>query len=108
MILRNCQSASQVSYAIVNQIIFHHLLLNKKSQYFSDKTPFYFDIFCVAVCGGGYILAVGGWWWIEADIFWLSVGGGGWWWIYFDLWWVVVGVSGYILASGGEWWHILV
>ena len=59
------------------------------------------------MCGGGYILAVGGWW-IEADIFWLSVGGGGWWWIYFVWWWVVVGVSGYILASGGEWWHILV
>ena len=38
------------------------------------------------VGGGEYILAVGGWWSMLVDIFWLVVGGGG-----------------YILAGGG-WW----
>ena len=27
--------------------------------------------------GGGYILAIGGWSWMVADIFWQVVGGGG-------------------------------
>ena len=59
----------------VNQIIFHHLLLNKKSQPFPNKTSSYLDIFCIlflmavdicwlSVGGGGYILAGGGWWWV--------------------------------------------
>ena len=35
---------------------------------------------------GGYILAVGGLWWLLVDIFWLVVGDGEWWWIYFGWW----------------------
>ena len=31
------------------------------------------------VCGGGYILAGGGWLWMLVDIFWLVVGGFGSW-----------------------------
>ena len=53
----------------VNQNVFHHLLLNKKSWYFSYKTASYLDIFWIAVGGGGFILAVSGWWW-------MVVGGG--------------------------------
>ena len=51
-------------------------------------------------------MAVGGWCWMVADIFWLLVGGVGWWWIYFGIlavdgwWWIVVGGCG--------WWHSLV
>ena len=59
----------------VNQIIFHHLLLNKKSQPFPNKTSSYLDIFCIVFDGGGYMLAVGGWWWIYFGWWWLVVGG---------------------------------
>ena len=50
--------------------------------------------------GGGYILAIGGWSWMVADIFWQVVGGGGWWWVVVETFWLVVG--------GGGWWHSLV
>ena len=77
-------------YQIVNQNVFHHLLLNKKSlKNFSYKAP-YLDIFWIVVGGGGHILAVGGWCWMVEDIFWLVVDGGG-----------------YILAGGG-WWCMVV
>ena len=33
--------------------------------------------FWLVVGDGGYILAVGGRWWVLVDIFWLVVGGGG-------------------------------
>ena len=39
--------------------------------------------------GGGYILAVDGWWWVLVDLFWLG--------------WIAVGGGRYILAGGG-WW----
>ena len=42
------------------------------------------------VGGGRYIMAVGEWWWIAMDIFWLVVGGGG-----------------YILAGDGWWWMLM-
>ena len=47
------------------------------------------DIYWLAVGGGRYILAGGGWCWVVVDIFWLVVGGGGWWWM---------------VVNGGGWW----
>ena len=63
---------------------------------------------------GGCILAVGVWWYMIVDIFWLEVdgsilfwvlvggggcmGGGGWWWVVEDgcgEWWMVVGGVGW-------------
>ena len=43
------------------------------------------DIFWIVVNGGGYILAVGGRWWMVVDIFWLVVGGG--WWVFGGMLW---------------------
>ena len=39
------------------------------------------DIFWLVVGGDGYILAGGGWWFVVVDIFWLVVDGGGWCWV---------------------------
>ena len=79
---------------LVNQNVFHHLLLNK---YLNIFTWIYFRL-----------------WLVVLDISWLSVGGGGWWWIYCGWWWVVVdifwlvvGGGGYILAGGGWWWVVV-
>ena len=58
------------------------------------------------VGNGGYILAVGRWWWMEVDIFCLMVGGCGWWRVVVDIFSLVVGGGGYILADGGWWWVV--
>ena len=79
-------------HQLVNQKVFHHLLLNKYLNIFLIKhllTWIYFGLWLVVV-----------------DIFWLLVGGG-WWWIYFGWWWVMMRGGGNVLAGGGWWWMVV-
>ena len=71
---------------LVNQNVFHHLLLNKYLNIFLIKhllTWIYFRLWLVVV-----------------DISWLSVGGGGWWWIYCGWWWLVVDIFWLVVGGG--------
>ena len=55
-LLKTFENTDLMCYEAVNQNVFHHLPLNKKSYFFYKTT--YLDIFWIAVGGGGYILAV--------------------------------------------------